>query len=494
MMKKYIKKTTVIVFVFLLFGCDLDDPPIGKISRDQINTEPTKSSVNSLVNSSYQLLSNTLNIMGDWDWDGGKVLRNDFILQDIAAGDMNKKWNPDGDQAWMDEIGDFNFTSMNPAFNGLWSYDFEGISRVNLAIMTLSDEENNISSIFSEEEKDRLLGEVYFLRAFYYFDLVTNFGGVPLMDKPLEDFSDAYSMVSGKETEENIFKFIGEDLNKAVQLLPKQKYSSDSQPWRISIGAAKAMQAKVSLFQGEWGKAVSYIEELQAWGFYSLNSNYFDAFDVEKKFKENEVIFAYNHQEGQSPNKGNGIAALIDWGFVAPTQDFINSFEDNDPRLNYTVDIQTKTPYKLLGSTDSRYKGNDDSPGNKIFIRYADVLLWKSEALIQLDQIEEGVKIIDEIRLRAMNSTTNNGGKASNLTMFAGKGLSKKEAEKILQNERRNELGFESHRFNDLKRWGIAKETLKGMGKNFEDYNMLYPIPQGEIDKSGGQLEQNPGY
>jgi hypothetical protein len=60
--------------------------------------------------------------------------------------------------------------------------------------------------------------------------------------------------------------------------------------------------------------------------------------------------------------------------------------------------------------------------------------------------------------------------------------------------ERRVELGFESQRFNDLKRWGLAKSFLTGLGKNFQDKNYLYPIPQGEIDKSGGTITQNPGY
>jgi len=63
-----------------------------------------------------------------------------------------------------------------------------------------------------------------------------------------------------------------------------------------------------------------------------------------------------------------------------------------------------------------------------------------------------------------------------------------------LMHERRVELGFESQRFNDLKRWKIAKQVLVGLGKNFQDFNYLYPIPQGEIDKSGGSITQNTGY
>jgi hypothetical protein len=488
---KNISKFYLLVLSVVLLGCELDEEPIGLITRDQINTEPTASSVTSSVNSSYQLLSNTLNIIGEWDWTGGKVLRNDFILQDIAAGDMNKKWNPDGDQAWMDEVAAFNFTAINGAFNGIWSYDYEGISRANMAISTLNNPDITNTDL-DAVTIDRLLGEAHFLRAFYYFDLLNHFGGVPLLTEPLEDFSAAYE-VSNRASEEEVIALIENDLETAVGLLPMQKYSSNSEPWRVSIGAAKAMQAKVDLFQENWQMSLAHIEELQAWNFYSLNDHYFDSFDVEKEYLEDEVIFAYDHRAELNPSKGNGLAALMGWGFVAPTENFVNSFEDDDPRLEYTIETETQAPHKLLGSTDSQYKGNDDSPGNKVYIRYADVLLWKAEALIETGQLEAGLEIIDQIRMRAENTLSLDGSNGE-LEMYSGSGLSQEQALQVLYKERRLELGFESHRLNDLKRWGIADEVLTEMGKNFQEYNYLYPIPQGEIDRSGGQIEQNPGY
>lgn len=489
---KNISKIYGIVFSIVLVGCELDEEPIGLITRDQINTEPTESSVTSSVNSSYQLLSNTLNIIGEWDWTGGKVLRNDFILQDIAAGDMNKKWSPDGDQAWMDEVAAFNFTSINGAFNGIWSYDYEGISRANMAINTLNTPEITNTTGLDSATRDRLLGEAHFLRAFYYFDLLNHFGGVPLLTEPLEDFSAAYE-VSSRSSEEEVIALIESDLELSLGFLPMQKYSSNSEPWRVSIGAAKAMQAKLDLFQDRWEMSLVHIEELQSWNFYSLNAHYFDSFDVDREFSEDEVIFAYDHRAELNPSRGNGLAALMGWGFVAPTENFVNAFEGNDPRLDYTIDTVTQSPNKLLGSTDGQYKGNDDSPGNKIYIRYADVLLWKAEALIETGQIEAGLEIIDQVRTRAENTPSLDDDNPV-LEKFAGTGLNQERAIEILREERRLELGFESHRFNDLKRWGIADEVLTDMGKNFQDYNYLYPIPQGEIDRSGGQIEQNPGY
>ena len=63
-----------------------------------------------------------------------------------------------------------------------------------------------------------------------------------------------------------------------------------------------------------------------------------------------------------------------------------------------------------------------------------------------------------------------------------------------LVSERRAELGFEGQRFNDLKRWGIAKTFLNSIGSNYQDKNKIYPIPQTEVDRTGGSIAQNPEY
>jgi len=494
-------KTSRTIFLFTvivaLTGCyeHLDREPVGLVTSEQIDDEPTQSSVISSVNSIYQPLSNTLNILGEWDWDGGLVVRNDFIVYDIASGDMLKKWAPDGDQAWMDEVGNFSFTAENPAFNGAWSYNYEAISRANRAIKSLEDQETINKTGMNPELANRLLGESYFLRAFNYFELVNNFGDVPLLTQPLENFSDAYE-ATFRVPEGEIWALIDEDLNNAANLLPVSKYSSESEPWRVSLGAAIAMQAKTALYRENYTDVLSYISTLEAHDFYSLNEHYFDAFDVSMQFQENEVIFAYDHREGSSPPRGNGLGALMGWGFVAPTDNFLNAFEAEDPRLEYTIDIEERNPNKLLGTTDGQFKGNDDGPGNKIYIRYADVLLWKSEALIETGDIEEGLEIVDQIRERARNTPTPYGTMASpgTLSPYAGTEMDEVQAREALRNERRLELGFESHRFNDLKRWGIAQEVLNDMGRNFREVHYLYPIPQREIDRSGAQIEQNPGY
>jgi len=483
------------VLVMSLVSCDLHNDPIGLLTPGQISTDPTLNSVKVSVTSSYQMLASTLNLLGEWRWDLGIVFRNDFIVDDIASDDVKKKWNPDGDQAWMDQVQSFNFTASNQAFNGQWSYDYEGISRANLAISYLTDAAITAKIGIDPALKDRLLGEVYFLRAFYYFDLVNNFGDVPLVLKPLSSFDEAYS-VAQRETKDNVYAQISLDLAQAKTLLPNSKHSDPVETWRASKGAVLALQAKVALYNQRWTDVISIVAELEGLGLYSLNPNYFDSFDVTKEATETEVIFDYDHQSLQTPRKGNGLCAPLDWGFIAPTDNFLAEFETDDPRFEYTVNVTDKAVYKLLGATNTTYKGNDDAPSNKIYIRLADVLLWKAEAYNETGDYPQAIAIINTIRNRARTSVTVGGGlpPAGTLPDRSVASVDKNEIMGWLMHERRVELGFESQRFNDLKRWTIAKQVLTAVGKNFQDFNYLYPIPQGEIDKSGGSITQNPGY
>jgi hypothetical protein len=493
---KSICKVLAVLIVFSVAGCkkDLYKDPIGLLTPDQINTDPNLNTIQSSVTSSYQMLANTLNLLGEWRWDLGLVFRNDYVVHDMASDDVKKKWNPDGDQAWMDDVSTFNFTSSNQAFNGQWSYDYEGISRSNLAISYLTDAAITAKIGIDPGLKNRLLGEVYFLRAFYYFDLVNNFGDLPLLVKPLANFAEAYS-VAKKEPKEKIWEQINADLALAKTLLPNSKYSDNTEKWRVSKGAVIAMQAKSALYNQKWQDVITAVTELEALSF-TLNADYFDNFNVAKEFAENEVIFAYDHTTGVTPRDGNGICAPLDWGFIAPTDNFLSEFEANDPRLAYTVNVSQKAVYKLLGTTNTTYKGNDDAPTNKVYIRMADALLWKAEAYNETANYPAAIALINKVRERARTGVTVDGALPPTGTLPARNVAStdKVQIKNWLMHERRVELGFESQRFNDLKRWKIAKEVLTAVGKNFKDFNYLYPIPQGDIDKSGGTITQNAGY
>jgi hypothetical protein len=183
------------------------------------------------------------------------------------------------------------------------------------------------------------------------------------------------------------------------------------------------------------------------------------------------------------------------WGFLAPTANFINSFEANDPRSAYTVEVSKKQINKLLGTLDGTNLGNDDAASNKIYIRWADVLLWKAEAALESGDNATAVVYINKVRLRARNTVTVAGSTSPVGTLpDRPESIDKATIKSWLVSERRAELGFESQRFNDLKRWGIAKTFLNSVGSNYQDNNNVYPIPQTEVDRTGGSIKQNPLY
>ena len=156
----------------------------------------------------------------------------------------------------------------------------------------------------------------------------------------------------------------------------------------------------------------------------------------------------------------------LDWGFFAPSTDFLNAFEANDPRKIYTVDAPNQNVNKMLGSLDGTNKGNDDAPTNKVYIRMADVLLWKAEALYETGNYPAAITIINQVRARARTTVTATGTTPPVGTLPDRPASTDKATIKAwLVSERRVELGFESQRMADLKRWGIAKSVMTAHGK-----------------------------
>ena len=497
-MRKILITSAAMTFI-LIAGCkkELTKEPVGLLTIDQVNNTPSLNTIESAVSSSYELLSNRLNILGEWDWDHGLVFQNDLIMQDIESDDMEKKWTPDGDQSWMDENNNFTFTSSSKAANGLWKYDYEGIKRTNLGISLLQKPDIESLTGITTARKNQLLGEALTIRAYYYFSLVTNFGDVPLILTPVKTFQEAFE-VATRKNKAAIYDTLKANLTLAKTLLPNTKYSSTTEKWRVSKGVTIALQAKLALYTEKWADVISLVSELEGLGFYSLNTNYFTAFNPNNEFAENEVIFCYDHQTfAQVGNwlKGNGICAPLGWGFFAPSTDFLAAFEPNDPRKIYTVDAPNQYINKLLGSFDGTNKGNDNAPTNKIYIRYADALLWKAEAYLETGDNANAVIYINKIRTRARTTVTITGGTVPGGSLLdRPASIDKPTIKAWLISERRVELGFESQRMLDLKRWKIAKAVMIAHGKNFLDKHYLYPIPQSEIDASAGTLTQNTGY
>lgn len=156
------------------------------------------------------------------------------------------------------------------------------------------------------------------------------------------------------------------------------------------------------------------------------------------------------------------------------------------------------------------------SSKNTIVIRYADVLLWRAEALIELGRLGEALDLINEVRARAAASTGRlqyaDGTPVSNYHVEPyepGVNIdwNQETAREALRWERRLEFAMEGNRFFDLVRWGVAGEVLNAYlddeiqrrpflgGASFTAGRDEYlPIPQQQIDFSEGLYQQNPGY
>jgi hypothetical protein len=267
----------------------------------------------------------------------------------------------------------------------------------------------------------------------------------------------------------------------------------------VTKGAVNAVLAKVyaTRVPADWNKVLAYCNDVVAGG-YSLLPNYDDLWN---NTAENtaESIFEINYNGGASDgNWGVKIFRGLDWKkFNLPSNDLVKAFEAEGDvvRKNASVTFQDvsgkwsdahwpQTQYPFI----NKYRKFDEgSNQNYIFIRLADILLLKAEALNENGDLAGAMLLVNQIRKRAKLADTN----AAN----------KEAARSVIAKERRLELAFEGHRWYDLKRTGKAIDVMnnavgpngENLGYNLTQDRLLWPIPQSELDKNT-KLSQNPGY
>ncbi|MBE8714871.1 RagB/SusD family nutrient uptake outer membrane protein [Sphingobacterium hungaricum] len=194
----------------------------------------------------------------------------------------------------------------------------------------------------------------------------------------------------------------------------------------------------------------------------------------------------------------------LDYG-VMPGNDWIRDAAYGGP----FVGMKTMIPQGLFGAHAAA--GENYLTGLDVnIIRLADVILMAAECEIELNNLERARTLVNQIRTRASNlapKLTAYGNPAANYSISNYATFPSQEyARNAVRFERRLELAMEGHRFYDLVRWGIAKTTLEAYSQFegqyldsyddliFNSHNEYQPIPQEEIDKSNGFLEQNTGY
>lgn len=412
----------------------------------------------------------------------------------------------------------FEFSTINPG-NGeianVWNGYYAAMYNNNLTLEKVA-----IAKI-DDAPKKEIEGQLKFLRAYQYFNLVQYFGDVVIVTATLATPDPAFDLVRSPQTA--VWAQIEKDLTEAIALLPA-KYTNVADKGRATKGAALSLLGKAYLVQKKYAEAVTTLKQVTTLG-YTLNTSYADNFDpspakkngVESIFEiqyqgDNDLgewsTFEYVFAPRVSKGAVTGYSAGTNGGRNVPTNDIIAAYETGDLRK----DISLKTSFTLDGKVypvPYVFKYNyphtivNRTNNNWPILRYADVLLMLAESINEsTGATAEALDYLNQVRKRAGLAPSTASGKV--------------EFRAAVLKERRLELAFENQRWFDLKRtktpaeWAAfmnahgamerAKPTVDRGNVPFNSTDYVYteneyflPIPAPQI-LINPKLVQNPGY
>lgn len=377
------------------------------------------------------------------------------------------------------DIDHFTEKPSNGILSSYWANFNNNVYRCNLLLDQID------GANFAENLKKQYKGEAMFIRALNYFNMYRIWGGVPATKHVV---SAAEALKVARYSDEQMFDLIAGDLKEIVDnnYLPETYSSADM--GRATSGAAKALLGKVYLTFHKWTEAKDILSQLI--GKYQLVSPIAQVFNVDNK-NNNEIIFAvhFNKEiEGEGHSYWYNLTNASD--DTNQTSSLLNTFPTGDTRKDLITYVQVEKNVRLMNKFYDTKSPTFKTVGNdQILLRYADILLMYAEALneIQYDASE------GSLALKYLNAVRQRAG-ISNLTV---KQLPTQEKfRKGILVERQREFPYEGQRWFDLVRMGFAKSVMAENGVEIKDYQLLFPIPQQEIEKVGDKsiLWQNPGY
>ncbi|MBB1435059.1 RagB/SusD family nutrient uptake outer membrane protein [Pseudoalteromonas sp. SG43-6] len=548
-------------------GSDLDVAPSGVLTEEQVSNSEN---VDALIIAAYSYLGNDHYTAPNFLWPTGNLRAGDAHKGGNGPGDIFAYHALSLYQPIVPDMESFppDLIDLN---NKKWVRNYTGISRANSALAVIANAPDAIENSAAKQSELRFIRSIFYFDLKIHHkhipwidetmtqDQILSATNRELSDQELWD-----KIAADFEFAANNLPQTQKDVGRASALSAKaylaktllyQAYEQNELHQVININKDKLV------------KVVALVDEIEEAGVYGLFDDYANNFLFESE-NGKESVFAIQRSlnDGSPDGRGSWPSALNApmaggfgcCGFHVPTENFVNAFKTDqqglplfdsfndfnydmttdsvDPRLDHTVAMEGKpfkydenlihggdswarapgiygnfTAMKDLEHPDCSCRGeNGPFPIfslNTPLIRYADVLLWKAEALIELDRYDEALPIINRIRERAKNST----GKLHNASIY-NMGLytsfdSKEQARAALRFERRLELGLEGHRFFDLVRWGIAKETIdsylaiEAVRKPYlvdaiftKGKHEYLPIPNQQMILSGGSYTQNPGY
>lgn len=377
------------------------------------------------------------------------------------------------------DIDHFTEKPSNGILSSYWANFNKNVYRCNLLLDQID------GANFAENLKKQYKGEAMFIRALNYFNMYRIWGGVPATKHVV---SAAEALKVARYSDEQMFDLIAGDLKEIVDnnYLPETYSSADM--GRATSGAAKALLGKVYLTFHKWTEAKDILSQLI--GKYQLVSPIAQVFNVDNK-NNNEIIFAvhFNKEiEGEGHSYWYNLTNASD--DTNQTSSLLNTFPTGDARKDLITYVQVEKNVRLMNKFYDTKSPTFKTVGNdQILLRYADVLLMYAEALneIQYDASE------GSLALKYLNAVRQRAG-ISNLT--AKQLPTQEKFRKGILVERQREFPYEGQRWFDLVRMGFAKSVMAENGVEIKDYQLLFPIPQQEIEKVGDKsiLWQNPGY
>ena len=473
----------------VLWACTDDFVDVKSFDEDTENFFNSEEDYQSALIAAYDMLQSTyLNVM----------------LGEIASDNTLAGGESATDVPGIQEIDNMQHTPVNAQLRDIWSWMFAGVNRANY-ILEFKDKTDF-------PNKNVILAEATFLRAYYYFELVKWFGDVPLaVDQRL--LFGAQNTVD-RTPAAQVYEQIERDLIFASDNLPV----TQAQVGRVTKGAAQALLGKVYLFQNKFQESANYLEQVINSGSYDLLADYSTMFENDNE-NNIESVFEVQYTDVEGAGFGclqcsegnvavgfNGIrnysGPLFESGFSfnVPTKEAYDVFEPGDLRRDIAIldieawaeanpDVSYVEGYEHTGYYNRKYlarqgdlntgDANLTNPNNYRAIRFADVLLMAAEAL------NRG-RIDDDKSRRYLNRVRERAG----LPEIADTVVDTELTNAIYQ-ERRVELVGEGHRFFDLVRTNRAADEIAGFQSQ---KNELFPIPSIEIELAGNRWEQNPGY
>ncbi len=466
----------------------------------------TDDDANQAVLAAYSTLRWHVNIWGS-NWS------SPYMIKTLPSDEGQAGGSSSGDQPNYVALDRLTFDSTNGAIAGVWGINYYGIYRANLVIANVAPD---------TEIKIRSIAEAKALRAYYYFELVSMFGDVPLILEPLTSENYDQSRVDKAQ----VYAQIQKDLEEAMANLPLKSAYSQADRFRMSKGTAQAILGKAYVYQEKWGEAAAAFDELIASNEYNLEADFGTVFTQEGELGVESIMEAiyistagYDwgangypwgaraesnvHIQLMGAREANfsGVDSLNNgWGFNYPSEKMWNAFieagdterrqhtlmseeefvadggEITDPDQAFDYEGYLRRKYGAYSGETIEDLGvpQINYGTNWRLIRYADILLLAAEAHYQAGNEGQALTELNKVRTRAQLPTISTGGDA----LF-----------EAIVTERQLELAFEGHRYLDLIRWGLAADEIEGFQSGKHE---LYPIPQGEVLSSS--VTQNPGY